>query len=362
MTTEHDIKKTALIISKYLPKWNHTYAKSEQEKEAFAKAVNQLDYTQNEDLLWKQFADLINQFVPDNHILLKQNGKNIIPKKMPPSKVNIEMDLPQNHEKFKISDKGDWFISTKKIAHKNIGIITMPFFAFSENEDETTRKKFINRFFELKKENKWHDIIFDFRGNTGGDAQVLKEIAERLAGASLKYADRIEAILPKETDPYHHLFQNKIQEAEMYSFISSEESERAKGNIFILQDGWNASASEGAIFMLKQLKNSYTIGEQTSGTYQSGATVSLQVSPDIELVIGTKYMERLDQKGNIIEEKKGFKPDFQVKSQQAMKKAFSLVRTKNQTLIRAFSILAKLGNFLSKNKNHQPFQKQNNQR
>ena len=114
--------------------------------------------------------------------------------------------------------------------------------------------------------------------------------------------------------------------------------------------------------MLKQLKNSYSIGEQTSGTYQSGATVSLQVAPNIELVIGTKYMERLDQKGNIIEEKKGFTPDFQVHSQQAMKKAFSLIRTKNLTLIRAFSILAKMRDYLSKNKNLKKIQKQNNQR
>ena len=362
MTTEHDIKKVALIISKYLPKWNHIYAKSEQEKEAFVKAVNQLDYTQNEELLWNKFAHLINQFVPDNHILLKRNGQNIIPKKIPTSKVDIKMDLPLNYEKFEVSDKGDWFISTQKISNKNVGIVTIPFFAFSENETEGIRERFIKRFFELKKENNWQDIIFDFRGNTGGDAQVLKEIAERLAGSSLKYADRVEAIIPQETDPYHHIFQNKIQESEMYSFITGDQHERAKGNIYILQDGWNASASEGAIFMLKQLKNSYSIGEQTSGTYQSGATVSLQVAPNIELVIGTKYMERLDQKGNIIEEKKGFTPDFQVHSQQAMKKAFSLIRTKNLTLIRAFSILAKMRDYLSKNKNLKKIQKQNNQR
>ncbi len=362
MTTEHDIKKTALIISKYLPKWNHSQAQAEPEKEAFTKAVNKLDYTQNEEVLWQEFAHLIDQFVPDNHILLKRNGINLIPKKIPTSKVDIEKDLPQNHEKFKISDKGDWFISTKKIANQNVGIITIPFFAFSENEDQATREKFINRFFELKKENKWHDIIFDFRGNTGGDAQVLKEIAERLAGASLKYADRTETILPKETDPYHHIFQNKIQEAEMYSFITGDHHERANGNIYILQDGWNASASEGAIFMLKQLKNSYSIGEQTSGTYQSGATVSLPITSDIELVLGTKYMERLNQKGNIIEEKEGLKPDFPTDSKQAMKKAFSLIRTKNQTLIQAFSILAKIGDYLIKNKKHTPIKKKNNQR
>ncbi len=362
MTEEHNIKKTALIISKYLPKWNHSQAQAEPEKEAFTKAVNQLDYTQNEEALWQEFAHLIDQFVPDNHILLKRKGINIIPKKIPTSKVDIEKDLPQNHEKFKISDKGNWVISTKKIATQNVGIVTIPFFAFSENEDETTRKKFINRFFELKKENKWHDIIFDFRGNTGGDAQVLKEIAERLAGTSLKYADRIEAIIPKESDPYHHIFQNKIQEAEMHSFISSDEAERAKGNIYILQDGWNASASEGAIFMLKQLKNAYSIGEQTSGTYQSGATVSLPVAPEIELVLGTKYMERLNQKGNIIEEKEGLKPDFPTDSKQAMKKAFSLIRMQNPALIRTFLILAKIGGHLIKNKKNHPIQNKNNQR
>ena len=362
MATEHDIKKTAFIISKYLPIWNHLYAQAAKEKENFIQAVNQLDFNESDDNLWKKFGCLIDQYVPDNHIMLKRNGENLVPKKIPTSKTDITKDLPPQHEKIHISDKGDWYIGTKKIGERNIGIVSMGFLSFDESESKDARQKFISRFFELKKENNWKDIIFDFRGNTGGDAQVIKEIAERLAGSTLKYASRIEAVIPDKTDPYRHIFQEKNQDTEMYSFITDNQAERAAGNIYVLQDSWNASAAEGAIFMLTQLKDCKTIGEPTSGTFQSGATVSLNITPETELVIGTKYFEREDKKGNMIEEKKGMKPDIYTKSENAMKKALSTIKLKENIFLQAFSILAQITFNSSDKKKSSPFFKQNNQR
>ena len=362
MSIEHDIKKTALIIKKYLPKWNHSTAVCDLEKESFIRAVNQLDFQKEENDLWQDFANLIAEHVPDNHINLKRNGKNLVPKKVPNKRINTQNDIPENHEKFDMSEKGSWYIGTRKMNGQNIGIVTIAFLSYSENEKPDARKKFINRFFELKKEKNWKNIIFDLRGNTGGDAQVIKEITERMAGYTVKYADKTEVIIPNETDPYRHLFLKKHQESEIPSIITDEKTDRFSGSVYILQDGYNASASEGAIFMLKQLPKAKSIGEATSGTYQSGATVLLPVTEDTTLIMGTKYLERYDKKGNLIQEKKGMAPDIYTPASNAMARTLTLIKGRKNPFVQTLFLLSQLYSNLKKPKTRTGINNQNNQR
>ncbi len=363
MSIEHDIKKTAAIIKKYLPKWNHSTAVCDHEKESFIRAVNQLDFQKEKNALWQDFATLIAEHVPDNHINLKRNGKNLVPKKVPAKKTDVSKTIFPSAKAIPISDeKGNWYIDTKKIGNKSVGIITIPFFSYSDNEPDLARENFIRQFFQLKKENKWNNIIFDFRGNTGGDAAVMKEIAERMAGYTVKYADRTEAVIPNETDPYRHLFLKKHQESEIPSIITDDKTDRFSGPIYILQDGWNASATEGAIYMLKQLPNAKTIGEKTSGTYQNGATILLPVTEDTELIIGTKYLERWDKTGAIIEEKEGMKPDIATKAEKALSKALLSIKLRSPVLTQSLFVFSQLADsFLNHSKKHFSLKK-NNQR
>ena len=63
------------------------------------------------------------------------------------------------------------------------------------------RKQFVEDFFTAKQTQSWQSLIFDFRGNQGGDAELIKEIGERMCGKSLKYADYFEYITPKAQSP-----------------------------------------------------------------------------------------------------------------------------------------------------------------
>ena len=352
MTTEHDIKKTALIISKYLPIWNYSLANCADEKQVFDSHVRALDYQKDSAELWQDFADLIEKYVPDNHIELRVNGKNLVNKKIPTTRQDITKDVPQTHQAILISpDKGSWYIGTNTVGKKKIGVVTIPFLSYSEGEKEETRNQFVNTFFKMKKENNWAGIIFDFRGNTGGDADVIKQIAEQMGGKSVVYASKTEQIRPKQDDPYQHLF--KPQETQIISSIITDNNEdRFSGPIYVLQDGWNASAAEGAIYMLKQLNNVTTIGEKTSGTYQSGNVVSVNINENVELCIGTHYRERLDKKHQIIKEKDGMKADIPCPSNKAFKKALMQFKMGNNHLIRSFCLLSKLFDLLPQKKSN----------
>ncbi|MBQ3035204.1 MAG: hypothetical protein IJD25_04030, partial [Alphaproteobacteria bacterium] len=133
-------------------------------------------------------------------------------------------------------------------------------------------------------------------------------------------------------------------------------------SVYILQDGYNASASEGAIFMLKQLPKTKSIGEATSGTYQSGATVLLPVTEDTTLIMGTKYLERYDKKGNLIQEKKGMAPDIYTPASNAMARTLTLIKGRKNPFVQTLFLLSQLYSNLKKPKTRTGINNQNNQR
>ena len=84
--------------------------------------------------------------------------------------------------------KDPWIIGT--IPNTKTGIVSIPSFGGNIDEQTQARNQFIDTFFSQKEKNKWQNIIFDFRGNTGGDSEIIKEIAERMGNTSVKYADK----------------------------------------------------------------------------------------------------------------------------------------------------------------------------
>lgn len=194
--------------------------------------------------------------------------------------------------------------------------MSIPSFSGNIEDQQEQRRKFVETFFEQKKENKWQHIIFDFRGNTGGDSEIIKEIAERMSGEQVRYADKEELV---NTTAAH----KKISEGyglETETHYTSQPGDKFTGSIYVLQDQYNASATEGAIFMLSQLPKAKTIGEKTAGCFAGGATTRLEM-PEGTLSIGTVYRERFDKEGQPIKEKEGMHPTLPCAYNKAFDKA-----------------------------------------
>ena len=141
-----------------------------------------------------------------------------------------------------------------------------------------------------------------------------------MCGKSLKYADYFEYITPKAQSQE----QAQIISAQAYrrpetpQYISSAQ-DKFSGRIYVLQDRWCASASEGAIYMLSQMDNTTTIGEPTSGCFAGGACIRVPFEVGY-LKIGTEYRRR-SRAGSSINEKEGQFADIKVSSAQAYETA-----------------------------------------
>ncbi len=325
------IEQYVELIINNLPKFNYKKGAFQREKLSFKKEAFKIDATLSNEEQLTELGKIIEKHIPDNHI-------NIITKEG--AKVNRDIPLYQNNiayqpnemlTRFKISNKdginGCFYLGTKKIAGKNVGVVSIPsFFHNGTQEQDDNQQKFIDAFFKMKKEQKWTDIIFDFRGNYGGDATIIKEIAERLSGKEVFYSNTTKVITPYPLYQEHKkAFAEKEHTIDMPSFTKKQqEGDAFNGEIYILQDRCNASSAEGAIFMLSQLKNVTTIGENTFGAFQGGATVELKM-PYGSLLIGTEYRERFSKKGEPILEKEGIKPDIFVISEKAFETAVSRI-------------------------------------
>lgn len=335
------IKQYADFILNNLPEWNHSQALHNEEvhnqKQIFAKAVSLIDETQEIDSQLKQLGKIIKDFVPDNHIsLFDSQHRQLVAKKEPSysrSAHNLayksteeltSLDLTNvNHYKIQ-KGQPQWMIATQHRGGICTGIVAIPSFGGDYEEQIRTRKEFIAAFFETKAQQKWQNIIFDFRGNSGGDAEIIKEIGERISGKSLNYADLCEIIEAKPQNEnqakilgqtYHIRPQTKK--------YPSQKGDKFNGHIYMLQDAWCASATEGAIFMLSQIPNSKTIGESTAGTFAGGACTEIPFEQG-SLIIGTEYRKR-SRNGKEIKEKEGQTPDIKTPSKEAYSKVCQII-------------------------------------
>lgn len=316
-------------IIENLPEWNHKGAKSDRQVQLeiarFKKLTSDIDSSLSDNEKLKLLSRIIEQYVPDNHVSILGPHNEYFRSFTVPSRTNLAFSNLNalNIERMPHSETqnnlNDWVIGT--IKNTKIGVVAIPSFGGNIEEQDSTRQQFINCFFEQKEKHKWQHIIFDFRDNTGGDSEVIREIAERMRGKPVQYANKCEFLdtpagLKKQKEGY------SMPEEQHYQPASP--SDLFSGSIYVLQNRYNASAAEGAIFMLSQLKNATTIGENTSGTFSGGATTRLPMTYG-SLIIGTEYRERLSKKGKSIKEKIGMKPDFKTSSDDAFSMALTLI-------------------------------------
>ena len=335
------INQYADFILNNLPEWNYSQAKQNEEvhnqKQTFAKAASEIDKTKEIDSQLKQLGKIIKDLVPDNHIaLFDSHHRQLVEKKEPAysrraynlayrsSEALNDLEIKEfRHYKMQ-TGQPQWMMATQHIGGVSTGIIAIPSFGENYEEQINSRKEFTAAFFETKEKHKWQNIIFDFRGNSGGDAEIIKEIGERISGKSLNYADLCEIIKAKpQNENQAKILGQTYHIRPQTTQYQSQKGDKFRGNIYILQDAWCASATEGAIFMLSQIPKSQTIGESTSGTFAGGACVEIPFEQGF-LIIGTEYRKR-SRNGKAIKEKEGQLPDIETPSKEAYTKACEMI-------------------------------------
>ncbi len=313
-----ELIKWAELITQLLPEWNHSRVDADSEKQSFLKSVREIAVSEPDKT--EQIAklqQLILETVPDLHIQII-NKKQSAGSKPFTEKSN----LVWQHKKLKQvllftmdNRKEPWMIATERVNGASYGVVAIPSFGGKVNDEH--RSVFVDCLMKEKNDKKWSAIIFDFRDNQGGDSTIIKEIAERLSGETVRYADYTEVISYRDkqlSDTHRKILDNKEHTLNMPDFTcQSCAIDRFSGQIYVLQNQKNASATEGAIYMLSQLPNCTTIGIPTKGAFQGGSTVVLPLNEIYDLVIGTEYRERFYQngadKGKAILEKKGMNPN-----------------------------------------------------
>ncbi len=337
-----NISQYAEFIVQNLPEWNHHQAKEDVDialqKRRFLTNVAKIDRTLSESKQMEALGRIISQQVPDNHIeLFDEKGRQLVVKKEPEysaqaynlayksTKELSELKL-ENAQHFKIQNgQAQWMIASQNINGERVGVVAIPSFGGNTNLQKENRQKFVEAFFTEKEKQQWQNIIFDFRGNQGGDADVIKEIGERLGGKNLSYADVYEPIdiQPINREQADILTAKKEIIGPHQLHYETKPKDKFNGSIYILQDRWCASASEGAIFMLSQLPHCQTIGERTSGCFAGSAPVRLPFENGM-LKIGTYYCART-KNGVSITEKEGSPADVCVSSADAYVKVQTLI-------------------------------------
>lgn len=313
-----EILKWAELITKLLPEWNHSRANVDIEKQSFLKSVREIAVSEpdkTERIV--KFQQLILEKVPDSHIQIVNRNQS------DESKAFIEKsNLVWQCKKLKQvllftmdNRKEPWMIATERVNGASYGVVAIPSFGGKVNDEH--RSAFVDCLMKEKNDKKWSAIIFDFRDNIGGDSTVIKEIAERLSGQIVQYADKTEIVSYQDkqiSEEYKNILAHKDHTITMPDFSNKRrDTDRFSGPVYVLQNHLNASATEGAIYMLSQLPNCTTIGIPTKGAFQGGSTVVLPLNENYDLIIGTEYRERFYpngvDKGKPILEKKGMAPN-----------------------------------------------------
>ncbi len=332
------ISQYAEFIANNLPEWNHQKAKDDKkialQKRRFLASAAKINRDMPQQKQMEALGRLIAQQVPDNHIeLYDEKGRQLVAKEEPQysSKAyNLAYKSTEELSELHITDVrhfkiqnglAQWMIASKNIKGKSTGIVAVPSFGGNTHLQKENRQKFVEAFFTEKERQNWQNIIFDFRGNQGGDADVIKEIGERIGGKELSYADVYE---PIDIQPINQKQADILDKKKQVIgpddvHYKANPKDNFSGGIYVLQDAWCASASEGAVWLLSQLPHSLSIGEQTSGCFAGSAPIRLPFESGV-LKIGTYYCAR-NKNGMPLQEKEGIPADISDASSNAFLKA-----------------------------------------
>ncbi|MBR1825473.1 MAG: hypothetical protein IJ770_02695 [Alphaproteobacteria bacterium] len=335
-----------------LPEWNHSEVSSDadvaRQKLNFAAKMTELKASLNEYNIQDEKSALramdlvIAQYVPDEHIEIVIDGEEhraadeYISKspelqyKIPPKENNNLINSGKTFHKQELftlvapskpDEIANILVAEKQIGKRTVGIVAIDSFMIEYSNKDVYDKVDKIADYVLEQSKHWNDVIFDVRGNGGGDATIIKQIGERMADKKLEYADKIEVINPELA----------IQGGPPDRYEQKAGDKTFTGNVYVLQDKGNSSAGDGAIWMLRQMDNCITIGENTHGAFAGGDVKKHQMEVGT-LLLGNTYRERTMSDGTKVEEGKGFPPDVRCASQNAYEMAIVAIKKTNMQM------------------------------
>lgn len=269
-------------------------------------------------------------------LLMPDNDKENIREKS-----SFDINISYEVDNSIVSDKktlirANYLLNTNEIfsidVENNISILSLRSFSL----DETTKDKFLQSAFELKK---YKINILDLRGNGGGDGTLVVEWLEnrfgfRPVGNSKKIGLNrflFNGELPSKSDFINgnNLFNLEFKDDYYYSKdIDMEELYENDSLIFILTDVNQASACEMFIEYIKNYENVILVGTNTSGSIQ-GSNYGIDFKlPNSEVHFSFGQWLYLYDK-NYFRESVGYKPDILVNGNEALEKTLDLIKYYN---------------------------------
>lgn len=276
-------------------------------------------------------------------------------KKIPDGHLAVSADEPARTERSPASL--DATCKTNKESHfeelnlqgKKTLVATIPSFLIS---DQANQKNLVDTFSE--KLSKSDSLILDLRGNRGGYENIPLQLAARLWGEPYREENTIQYYpMPIKLTNYlknklvYTLWSNNETEFENRKIPTQEEDFLAYTQedlnlylddpphlqengfpkpIYILVDGYCASACERMLEATEMHPNVKVIGEKTAGAVQFGGVGTLAL-PESHLIVSIPT-GRIEYTDNRKVEKIGYTPSILVgKEEDALTKAVSLLKT-----------------------------------
>ena len=293
----HVLRKMDLVIAKNVPDEHVKIIVAGEEHRAAHRAISQ-----DENLRYKIPPQENNNLINSDNTFHKQQLFTLIAPSEPDEIANI-------------------LVAEKQIGNRTVGVVAVDSFVIEYSNPDELKKVDKIADYVLEQSKNWNDVVFDFRGNGGGDASIIKQIGERMSGKKLEYADKIEIIDKALAD----------REGPPEQYMQKASDKTFTGNVYVLQDGGNSSAADGAIWMLRQMDNCTTIGENTFGAFAGGDVKKHKIEGGT-LLIGNTYRERHLPDGTKIEEGKGIPPDTECVSKNAYDMAITLIKKTNMQM------------------------------
>lgn len=184
-----------------------------------------------------------------------------------------------------------------------------------DKSDKAFFKKAFAKINELKAEN----LVLDLRQNLGGNRNAAVELTKHLAGSAFTYSILQPKLATKKylnakgkfflllsklkynIGTIYKMHNSKLGPEFIYRYKPSSKN-HFKGNLYVITDGFTASASTMVTSWLKQYTNATFIGNQSSGGYNgnNGGSFPLITLPESKIEIKfPAYRLILDNKSNM---------------------------------------------------------------
>lgn len=191
-------------------------------------------------------------------------------------------------------DKNSLYFNTFE---KNYAVLTIKTFELNDN-DVQKFKNFIREFFIKVSEENISNVILDVRGNWGGNVYCTLDLLSYLLHGEARY------FIPLNDEQRKNMPIEFLKPIILYK-------NNFKGNLYVLTDGGNSSATTQLISILKAHNTGTYIGEETAASFKISASQN-----DVEL-LNTKVRFRYSREAAQVDAPgiiagQGIMPDYRV--------------------------------------------------